>query len=423
MAEPARVAVHRSIFFRLVAVMLVMAVSLLLTVGGFFFLLVRPIVSEHHGRAVHELTHALAARGFGPVEAGQIAARLDMPIRYEGPAGAWSTAEGVPTLAEVRAGAGSCIVQPAPDGGVYVFQWAFRQPLEEAHTRFVILQLVLIAGVVIAAHAILSRALRPLRDLQLGVARLGEGDLDVAVERRTRDELGALTEAFNGMVRRVREMLRARDQLLLDVSHELRSPLTRMRVAIELLPPGDKTERLLADVAELEAMVGGLLELERLREGQGLQRVPVELRPLLETIAAGFPGPPGVVVAAGAAGPPEVEADPDRLRVALRNLVENAVKYSLPDSGAVRVSLGWTDQGRVAIEVIDDGPGIPAEDLPRLFEPFFRVDRSRSKRTGGYGLGLSLCRRIVEAHGGEVAARNNVGARGATFTITLPARG
>ncbi|HXT21053.1 MAG TPA: sensor histidine kinase [Thermoanaerobaculia bacterium] len=99
-------------------------------------------------------------------------------------------------------------------------------------------------------------------------------------------------------------------------------------------------------------------------------------------------------------------------------MVENAVKYSLPDSRPVRISAA-REEDRVVVRVIDDGPGIPATDAASLFEPFFRVDRSRSKKTGGYGLGLSIAKRIVEAHGGTIAVRNNPG-RGATFEVTLP---
>jgi len=110
-----------------------------------------------------------------------------------------------------------------------------------------------------------------------------------------------------------------------------------------------------------------------------------------------------------------LEFDADRIRRVLRNLFENATKYSLPDSRPVEVSLG-REGGDVVVRVMDDGPGIPEGDLASLFEPFFRVDRSRSKRTGGYGLGLSICKRVMEAHGGAISASNNAG-RGTSFTL------
>lgn len=286
------------------------------------------------------------------------------------------------------------------------------------HVSLLTLLLVFIAGVVFATHLVLRRLLRPLRWLGDGVARLSRGEVDVALPNPTDDEFGQLTAAFNEMVGRVREMLRARDQLLLDVSHELRSPLTRIKVAIELSPPGPHRARLSEDVAEMEAMIGELLELERLRDGRALTLTPVDLATLAEEVAAGGRGGgPGVTVVR----PPDggvARVDRDRVRTVLRNLLENAVKYSLADSGPVTIRIEPAVDA-VAVSVEDDGPGIPETDLGSVFEPFFRVDRSRSKKTGGYGLGLSICKRIVEAHGGRLAVENLV-PRGSRFTLTLP---
>jgi signal transduction histidine kinase len=113
-----------------------------------------------------------------------------------------------------------------------------------------------------------------------------------------------------------------------------------------------------------------------------------------------------------------LDVDPDRLRTVLRNLLENAVKYSLPDSREVQLSATSTASA-VIVRVQDDGTGIPEAELPRIFEPFYRVDPSRSRKTGGYGLGLSICQRIMAAHGGTIDAANNAG-RGASFTLTFP---
>ncbi len=290
--------------------------------------------------------------------------------------------------------------------------------LRTAHDRMLVLLIILVVVVLAVAHVLIRRMLRPLRWLQEGVAKLGGGDLDVVVPRRTRDELGTLTEAFNRMAERVREMVRSRDQLLLDVSHELRSPLTRMRVALALCPQDEHQRRLAGNVAEMETMVTELLELERLRHGRGLHIEPCDLAELLREMVAVFADrPPGVTL-----GPcPErclLPMDAEKIRGVIRNLLDNATKYSLPDSRPVLVSVSETDQV-VSVTVRDDGPGIPDEALPSLFEPFFRVDRSRSKKTGGYGLGLSLCKRTMEAHGGTITVEKGEG-RGAVFVISFP---
>jgi signal transduction histidine kinase len=192
------------------------------------------------------------------------------------------------------------------------------------------------------------------------------------------------------------------------------------------MPEGPKRAGMAADLAEMEVMIGELLELERLRavEGKegGIRTTPTDLVAILDAVAAGYRDrPPGVEVevdAAMEAGAIVLPLDADKMRIVFRNLVENAVKYSLPDSRPVRVS-AVREGYRVVVRVRDDGPGIPAADAASVFEPFFRVDRSRSKKTGGYGLGLSIAKRIVEAHGGTIAVHDNPG-RGATFEVSLP---
>src|SRR5206468_2953649 len=164
-----------------------------------------------------------------------------------------------------------------------------------------------------------------------------------------------------------------------------------------------------------------LLELERLRDGSGIRTTRQNLVTLLDEVAEGFHDrSPGVRLSPGDR---EIllDVDPERIRTVFQNLLENAVKYSLADSHAVELSAA-RDNGSVVIRVSDDGPGVPDQYQANLFEPFFRVDRSRSKKTGGYGLGLSIAKRIVEAHGGSIAVANNA-PRGASFIVTLPASG
>jgi signal transduction histidine kinase len=162
----------------------------------------------------------------------------------------------------------------------------------------------------------------------------------------------------------------------------------------------------------------GLIELERLRDGRGLNPSFQDLAPILREVTARFNSRrPGVHVSA-TSQEIELNIDADKVRTVLRNLLENAFKYSLPDSRPVEISCAQSDQA-VVIRVSDDGPGIPTQDVAGLFEPFFRVDRSRSKKTGGYGLGLSICKRIMEAHSGDIVFQSNPG-RGASFVLTFP---
>lgn len=423
MTELARPRVRQSVFVTLVTIMLAMAASLLGLVAAFFLLYLGPLMDASIDGVVHEYVHSVAARSPSYDTAKEISARLDVETRYEGPDGSWATADGLPTIAEAqRHGRGTfsgrhLYVARAPHGGTYLFAWKLTDRMRTAHLLVPAVLLLLMAAVVFAAHGFLRRLLLPLRWLGDGVAGLSEGRLDVVVPKRSADEFGALTDAFNRMVGRVKEMIGARDRLLLDVSHELRSPLTRLKVALELVADPDMKARMAADLAEMEIMIGELLELERLRDGRGISTARQDVVSLLGEVARHYDDrPPSVRVVPTS---PEILADidRDRMRIVIRNLVENAIKYSLPDSRPVEVSAAQNGQS-VVIRVSDDGPGIPERDMLNLFEPFFRVDRSRSKKTGGYGLGLSIAKRIVEAHGGTIAAENNAG-RGASFVVTL----
>jgi signal transduction histidine kinase len=394
-------------------------------VFAFFHFVVYPTVGASVDSILGDYAARIAAASPSHTEAQQLSGRLGVQIGYDGPDGAWATHEGLPNMdaveqwqAQASPWGHSSRVARAPGGGRYLVVWSFGRTTRAAHDRMLQLLLGSMILVFLIAHLVLSRALRPLRALHEGVGRLSAGDLDVELPAKSRDEFGTLTAAFNHMAARVREMVRSRDQLLLDVSHELRSPLTRLKVALALLPDSPKKHQAETDAAEMEAMLAELLDFERLKDGRTRGATRMDLVEMAREAARTYEdGAPGVGVSASPASI-TADVDVDGVRTLLRNLLGNAVKYSLPDSHPVAVSLTRRNDA-VVVRVVDDGPGIPEADLASLFEPFFRVDRSRSRKTGGYGLGLSICKRIVEAHGGTLSAANNPG-RGACFTVTLP---
>ncbi len=412
-----------SIFAKLLAIMLAMAASLLLMVSSVFILVVYPSSISMSKQVFDEYARTLAASSPTLETAKDLRRRVGLQTRYEGPDGTWGTAVGLPTIDQVRKGDASSFgreyyVESAPNGGTYLFVWNFGQHMHAVHVKLLWLLLFSMMAVVLTAYSFQKRLLRPVRSLDDGVQRLSAGHLDFVLPVLTHDELGALTDAFNQMVRRVKQMIQARDQLLLDVSHELRSPLTRMKVALALLPDDENRAGLGADLNEMEAMITELLELERLRDGRGIRCERRDLVPILRDAAKGYEqGPPGISFVGI---PPQIllDIDGEKIRTVLRNIFENAVKYSLPNSDAVKIFAEQKGEW-VVVRISDDGPGIPDADISNLFEPFFRVDRSRSKKTGGYGLGLSICKRIMEAHGGNIVVQNNA-RRGASFILTLP---
>jgi signal transduction histidine kinase len=413
------------VFGKLVAIMLVMALSLMTVVTFFFVGFILPGMNHSIESALSDYVRAVVATQPSQAEARRMAKQLDFDVRYEGPDGGWSTADWLPTAAEARTytnhwaiGGTGYYVAAAPNGGTYVFHWSFRRKTIHAHQILLLATLAIMTVTILVTHLVIRRMLQPLRVLGDGVARLSAGHLDTILPAPAGDEFGALTNGFNEMVGRVREMIRARDQLLLDVSHELRSPITRMRVAVELLPEGAGRTGMVADLAEMEAMIAELLELERLRDGRGLRTERQDLAAILRDVASGFHDrAPGVRILSLPREIP-IDADGEKIRTVLRNLLENAVKYSLPDSRPVEVAAACDDTTAV-VTVTDDGPGVPAEDRVTIFEPFFRVNRSRTKVPAGYGLGLSICKRVIEAHGGTITLKPNT-PRGCVFEVTLP---
>lgn len=421
---------HRSVFTKLVAIMVTMAAGLLLLVSALFWYVLGPSVHGSIDLILEDYTTRLAATSLDFATARRLQEEINLQTRYAGPAGDWTTHDALPLIDMERERQARAGERPAdfprfhyhlvaaPDGGTYLFTWGPRNGTDDLHGAAITIVLLTIVLIVLLAYLALKWLLAPLRRLNEGVARLSAGELDVALENTTGDEFGRLTEAFNRMARRVKAMIGARDQLLLDVSHELRSPLTRLRVALELLPENKQRAGMAADIREMERMIAGLLELERLRSGTGLQRARQDLLPLLRDVAQSFHGlAPGVQVFSAA---PElvVDIDAEKVRTVMRNLLENAVKYSRSQSRPIEI-LAMQDGGKVVVRVADDGPGIPPGEAERVFEPFFRVDRSRSKNTGGYGLGLSICKRVMLAHGGDITLERDRRA-GACFVLTFP---
>jgi signal transduction histidine kinase len=251
------------------------------------------------------------------------------------------------------------------------------------------------------AYAIQLHLLRPLKWLRSGVEAVSEGEFSTRVPVVRNDEIGKVARSFNQMTGRVRQMMDDRERLLADVSHELRSPVARINVALELLPESDKRDSIAQDIREMESLTTALLEREQIRT-QSSQAASERVN--LVTIAAevidGFNNTlPGVQLNV----PPQslnINADEALVRVLIQNLVDNALKFSLADSRPVEVSLLETDD-RVQIIVDDDGQGIPADKAKKIFEPFVKLNPARGHRAG-YGLGLNLCQRIVQAQGGSI---------------------
>ncbi|KQX11754.1 histidine kinase [Streptomyces sp. Root431] len=294
---------------------------------------------------------------------------------------------------------------------------------------------VVAAGVAAAALAcalLLSRAvLRPVRALTSASRGLGEGDLGRRVPASGRDEIGELGRSFNRMADSLQDSEERQRRLVGDIAHELRTPLANLRGYLEALRDGvleadaELLDSLHEEVLLQQRIVDDLQDLALAEAGAlTYHRRTLDARELVEacrTAHSARAAAAGVALDVVGAGPGTVrlDGDPDRLRQALGNLVGNAVRHTAPAGGVVRLELTEED-GLVRIAVRDTGSGIPAADLPHLFDRFWRADAARGRATGGSGLGLSIARQIVADHGGDVEVTSEVGV-GSVFTVVLPA--
>jgi signal transduction histidine kinase len=252
----------------------------------------------------------------------------------------------------------------------------------------------------------------PVRKLQRAVERFGRGDLSARTNSDRKDELGQLARAFDRMAGRIETLLAAERRLLLDISHELRSPLARLGVAVELARTGDNPEsalnRIQKESDRLNSLVGQLLQVTRAEgDPNSLRRETVRLDELVQQIV----NDSRIEAEARACrvtfdrrDAVTVQGDPELLQRAIENVVRNAIRYAPRDS-AVEVSLTHVG-ARALVKVRDYGPGVPEEALSRLFDAFYRVQEDRARTSGGIGLGLSIARRAIELHKGSIQARN-----------------
>lgn len=267
-----------------------------------------------------------------------------------------------------------------------------------------------------------SWLVRPIRWIKEGTERIGQGDLDYRIPKTRSDDLGELAVDINRMADDVKEMLEAKQQLLLAISHELRSPLTRTKVAVEFIDDDQTRESILDDVEEMERLIADLLESERLNTRHSkLQVADVDIcRLVQELIDMEFHAEQDQLVVRTPAGPIYRELDETRIRLLIKNLVDNALCHTPPGADGVEVQVAAEGEDAV-VRVIDHGAGMTPEHVDRATEPFYRADPARCRDTGGFGLGLYLCRRIAEAHGGTLDISSELG-KGTTVTLRLPGR-
>jgi two-component system, OmpR family, sensor histidine kinase CpxA len=420
-----------SVFVKLLLVCLL--AWLLITVSvSVLFLSHRFMAGGPHNHLITDYLNYIVADVDGQQErAAAIADRLHVGIVYQGPAKSWSNG-GYPVPADLH------FFQP-PDNnrlsyafghnvkyiryqqatGSYVFAVPDRDPDDWLQSHLHFLALIIIALIFAGTYFLIRRILSPISILHEATQKVGKGDLNHEVKVSCNGELARLADSFNLMVRQVREMVVAKEQLLRDVSHELRSPLTRIKVLLELVEPPERVEQIRVDIRELEELITSILETAR--HFHQLNQLTMDEVDLHDLVAE--------VIKQRGDGAADVILDPTDKPVVARidrplfirvvdNLIKNSLIHGRPAPSPVRVQVQHGN-GCIELTVTDSGPGISEHDLPHLMEPFYQADKSRSSENIGFGLGLSLCKTIVEAHGGELILTSHLG-WGTEALVRLP---
>jgi signal transduction histidine kinase len=384
--------------------------------------------------------------GFPPdtLKAKNVAEDLDMNIRFQSETYNWATSGDVPTFEELKASPefkeremkrppnkpglkpperdeerfeqGSVTedrehfslkyqgnrysVVKSPKG-IYIFQQPL--PMDIFNPELMVFLLICVVSVIIILlYLVLRWIFRPLKKLSAAVNEISGGNFDINIPVKRNDELGELAGSLNDMAFNIKKSIKSKEQLLIDVSHELRSPLTRIKLGLEV---GSSKEKIDEDVREMESMVTSLLENYRVDSEYSKPKIEkIDLVLMIKDVLSEYDGNERIWFSIPEKENVYLNSDYEKLKLVLRNIIDNALKYST-EKAEIKVS-GYKDG--IVISVKDTGSGIPEEDLKYIFEPFYRADPSRSRRTGGFGLGLSICRKIMDSLGGSIEIKSKV---------------
>ncbi len=421
----------QSLVFRLLFYFLISMLALAVILAGSFAKRLKPHVQHEILPNVERYIEYLIDDIGDPPNlsvAQQLADQLPFEIRIEGRGVDWTSSPRLKAIAGYE-------FEPAPhpydnvylshhrrnqylliqkQGYQYLFAVdnSFRRGSERRHWVL----FLLLGSILLVLYLLIRRMFRPIEAMSAQVRKIGEGDLRQNILTEGKGELGMLAAGINRMSGQIKTMLESKSALLLAISHELRSPITRMRVNLELLEENEIQQKLIDDIREMETLIASILESEKLNTSHApLMLSRCQMLGLVEEVIQAHPGRKRII---SRLSPVELEVDRLRIKLLIKNLIDNACDYSIEDQGEIEISLSH-DQESVNIEVRDRGVGIKTEDISRVTEPFYRPDSSRQRDTGGYGLGLYLCKLIVEAHGGQIVIESEPG-NGTKVIVKLP---
>ena len=365
--------------------------------------------------------------------AEKISHKMKVPIRINFDGKEWESDSGIPEFKNIdlpvyknfegfSAGfneKGLCVYYVKDSYKILLVMHEKKEGFRKVVNSLIILLLSFAILIIIVLYFFIRWLLRPVKVLKEGVDQVSAGNLNIEMPVRSTDELGQLAVSFNSMTSRIGDMITSRDQLLRDVSHELRSPLTRIKVGMELVEDSKVKQGILDDIAEVNMMISELLETDRLNSRFGKLKVEkTNIFRLINVVIKEFGSMKPGIKFENFPDDLELDLDKERVLILFRNILSNALRYSDDNGDPVRIKCE-KGKNEVVIDVCDSGIGIPEDELINIFEPFYRVDKSRSRETGGYGLGMSLSKKIMDAHKGQIFVKSFPG-KGTCIKLNFP---
>lgn len=360
--------------------------------------------------------------------AERLTRNLSFELRISGPGINWRSHENIPLVSQLQFEAAPepyhkyriarhkrnnyVVLQAGEYEYMYVMGTLFKGPRHQRNLGFIVIVILSL----LLLFWLIRRSLKPLETIAQGVERIGRGVLDTPIERRGSTEFKQLSEGINKMALEIESMLQGKQQLLLAISHELRSPLTRAKVNVELMPEQVSRQALIEDLNEMQGLITLILESERLDQRHAvLNKTEIELDQLITKVIQQFFQPLQIDTELEALS---IRADTTRLSLLIKNLLDNALKFS-SQTERPPVIRCYRDQTSICLEVEDYGCGMNQQELEQISMAFYRADPARQRTTGGFGLGLYLCRLIVQAHGGKIQFHSQSG-QGTRVQVCLP---
>lgn len=290
-----------------------------------------------------------------------------------------------------------------------------------AFGRLIILSLLGIITILALLYFSIRWLFQPLKTIRSDIQRIGSGELTHRITTNRKDEFGELAQTVNKMADDIEQILEAKRQLLLAISHELRSPITRAKVALSIMESSRLKQGLEDDMNEMENLIHELLEAERLKNSHHvLNLTECSLNEIIHQVIERHFSNENITLTLGG-NLPTLALDDTRIKFVIKNLLDNAIKHKTSPQQTIDVTTQCVlqdNQHTITLRIKDYGSGIAAKHLPHLSQPFYRADPSRQRKTGGYGLGLYLVRLVIEAHGGEFLIESQVG-KGTCVTLVL----